>query len=433
MLFDTPVFVSPSSFDRSSLYGGVRIAPDVEAENRLQQTQQNALRQADLMHYLPKPDPRAMDAVLGQWQNLFPKMGVCMLLAEAHRDALPALQAVCRHRRVPVVGGIFPQLVREGFLHSGGVWLLCFKQMPYAALHAPLPRDEAGIERAIDRIANGIRAQMGAGWQEGGDSTLFLFFDAALPHIGQVLDQLYLQLANRVHYAGVNAGSESFRPMPCLFDGERVVEQGVLVLLLNPHRGVVLEHGYRMPRDTVYATSGRGNCIAQIDWRPAFDVYREWVLAHYGVTISRENFRDLAPRYPLGILRGQNQVLVCVPLALGSEGELQCAGEIPPDSVLTLLEPPSIGGGEMLHQLMDGLLQLADGAVHDLLLFYCAGRRIQLGFEAAQRELRTLAGRFDGRHMAGAVSLGEIGSCPGGGYPQFHGATLAALCWQRST
>ena len=60
--------------------------------------------------------------------------------------------------------------------------------------------------------------------------SLFLIFDAMVPNIASVVDGIYLALANRVEYAGVNAGSETFQPMPCLFDGERVVGNGLLGL-----------------------------------------------------------------------------------------------------------------------------------------------------------------------------------------------------------
>jgi coenzyme F420-reducing hydrogenase gamma subunit len=52
-------------------------------------------------------------------------------------------------------------------------------------------------------------------------TTLFMLFDAMIPNIASILDGLYLSLADRVRYVGVNAGSETFQPMPCLFDQDR--------------------------------------------------------------------------------------------------------------------------------------------------------------------------------------------------------------------
>ena len=122
-----------------------------------------------------------------------------------------------------------------------------------------------------------------------------------------MLDALYLRLADRVDYAGVNAGSETFQPMPCLFDEARVVGQGVLVLLLPDAERTLLEHGYPVPERVMTATSTVGNCIQSIDWRPAFDVYQAIIGEEYGIALTRENLYQYAVHIPVGILRASAQ------------------------------------------------------------------------------------------------------------------------------
>ena len=63
------------------------------------------------------------------------------------------------------------------------------------------------------------------------EATLFCIFDALVFNIATHLDAWYLALADRVHYAGVNAGSERFVPINCLFDNERSIAGGVLLQL----------------------------------------------------------------------------------------------------------------------------------------------------------------------------------------------------------
>jgi hypothetical protein len=301
--------------------------------------------------------------------------------------------------------------------------------MPYTALYENLPADAEGVERAVAGIVAGIRAQI----DDTPDATLFMLFDAMVPNISTLLDSLYLQLANRVHYAGANAGSETFRPMPCLFDGERVIQHGVLVMLLKPHKGAILEHGYSAPAHTVYATSTEGNRIAQIDWRPAFEVYQELVREQYGIDITAENFYQHGVHFPFGIVRANHHVLVRIPVMLGEDGSLFCVGEVPPNSVLTLLERPSVDTNQTLQTLVDGLRALnGDLSDAELLLFYCAGRRLHLGNDAATGELQELRHRLGERQIAGAVSLGEIGGSTTWGYPLFHNATLVASLWHRA-
>ncbi|HEX5338071.1 MAG TPA: FIST C-terminal domain-containing protein [Gallionella sp.] len=384
------------------------------------------MERQNMMRFIPALDDAAIREALLVWQAVYPKMGVLAMLPEADKEAVSQLQRECSQLGIPLVGGIFPALVRNGEFCTCGVWLLCFDVMPYAALHEGLPGDAAGAERAAKEIAERIRNEI----DDTPDVTLFMMFDAMVPNIGTMLDTLYLQLANRVHYAGVNAGSETFQPMPCLFDGERIIQNGVLTVLLQSHNGAILEHGYRAPAKTVYATSTEGNRISQIDWRPAFDVYRELVRAQYQLEITRENFYQHAVHFPFGIVRANHHVLVRIPVMLGEDGSLFCVGEVPPNSVLTLLERPSVDSGHTLKVLIDGLTILnGSSAGKELLLFYCAGRRLHLGLEAATGELSDFVKSTEASQVAGALSLGEIGGSTAMGYPLFHNATLVAAGW----
>lgn len=386
------------------------------------------MSKADTMRYLPSVDDAALDDVLTEWRSRYPQLGICALLSEAEKDGVAVLQSACARHGVPLAGGIFPALVDNGEFHSSGVCLLALEQMPYTRLYENLPADAAGVARAVSEISAGIRAQI----DDTPDVTLFMLFDAMVPNISTLLDGLYLQLANRVHYAGANAGSETFQPMPCLFDGERIIQHGVLVMLLKPHKGAILEHGYSAPDRTVYATSTEGNRIAQIDWRPAFEVYQELVREQYGVEITAENFYQHGVHFPFGIVRANHHVLVRIPVMLGEDGSLFCVGEVPPNSVLTLLERPSVDTSHTLQTLVDGLIALnGDLSDAELLLFYCAGRRLHLGDAAALGELQELRHRLGERQIAGALSLGEIGGSTTWGYPLFHNATLVASLWHR--
>jgi hypothetical protein len=307
---------------------------------------------------------------------------------------------------------------------------LCFRKMPHFALYDNLPVEAAEAGRAAERIANDICAQI----DHISDITLFMLFDAMVPNIGSLLDNIYLHLANRVHYAGANAGSETFQPMPCLFDSERTVQNGVLLMLLTQHKGAILEHGYHTNPHTSYATSTNGNCISQIDWQPAFKVYQELVREHFGEEVTAENFYQYGVHFPFGIVRANHHVVVRIPVRLTEDGSLFCVGEVPANSVLTLLKAPTVRSVETLHNLTEGL-QALNGDVKDteILLFYCAGRRLHLGIPMATTELEAFAGLIHASKIAGALSLGEIGGLTVHGYPLFHNATLVASCWEHGT
>ncbi len=378
------------------------------------------------VQYLPHIEERPLQELLGAWHSAFPKMGVLVLLPEAERDAVSRIQQACSRLQVPVVGALFPALVEDNAFRTQGAWLLRFDEMPYAALYPDLPQAPDGVRLAMD----GIAADLAPYLEGGGDMTLFMVFDAMVPNVATLLDEMYLRLADRVHYMGANAGSESFQPMPCLFDGARIVQRGMLAMLLPGRRGAVVEHGYAAPAQMLSATATEGNRIRQIDWRPAFEVYREMARAEYGVEITRENFYEYAVHVPFGIIRANGTILVRIPVALDEDGSLFCVGEVPPQALLTLLAAPAVDSGQTIDTLMRGLAALAPpSGGNELLLFYCAGRRLHLGIQAAERELGLFTSRAHAGQIAGALSLGEIGGATQWDYPLFHNAALVASWW----
>jgi hypothetical protein len=378
------------------------------------------------VHYFPALDESGFAGILEVWQAAFPRLAVLALLPEAEKDNVPLLQKFFSSRGISLMGGIFPELVVQGRFHKEGCWLLRFDEAPYYLLQEKLPHGREGAERVAAEVCGQLRPRL----EGDGEATLFMLFDALVPNIASMLDEVYLKLADRVHYAGANAGSETFRPMPCLFDNTRTVSDAVLAILIKSHHGAILEHGYQLPEYCHSATSIEGNRIASISWRPAFEMYCELVRTQYGVEITRDNFYQYAVHFPFGIVRANHNVLVRIPVALGADGSLFCVGEVPPHSVLTLLEAPAVNSRHTVDALVERLARLNGGvAGRDLLLFYCAGRRMHLGVGAAEDEVQDMERRSGARQVAGALSLGEIGASTLWGYPLFHNATLVTALW----
>jgi len=379
------------------------------------------------VHYFPGFEEARIKETLASWQAECPDMGVLALVPESAKDQVGQLQRICTAAGIRLAGGVFPELIVDGHFCREGCWLMRMDTVPLVLLQGNLPVDEDGVSQACEEMIGSIRPIISSCNDE---MTLLLLFDALVPNVASYLDQLYLRLANRVHYAGGNAGSETFQPMPCLFDNEQVVGNGVLAVLLKHHHGALLEHGYALPEHAYTATATDGNRISHIDWKPAFEVYCELVRTQYGVEITRDNFYQYAVHFPFGIVRANHNVLVRIPVALGDDGSLFCIGEVPPHSMLTLLQAPEPGSHHTVDALLQGVSQLNGGtAGENMLLFYCAGRRMHMGVTPAETEVKDLLVRSGATQVVGALSLGEIGSSTVKGYPLFHNATLVAALW----
>lgn len=338
------------------------------------------------------------------------------LVAEAEKDRIPLLQRCATEAGVVIGGGIFPELIaQDRIFKEGGALLIPITDSP-SPLLIPEITGERGVAVAARTLSDYVDKAL-RGSQQG---VLLCLFDAMVPNIATHLDAWYRSLANRVPYVGANAGSETFTPMPCLFDNQKLIGDGVLLQLLKGSKGVALDHGYAAPAEMVVATTTMGNRISLIDWKPALSVYRDVIQKQYGLEVTRENFYSLAVHFPFGIMRGDGEILVRIPVALAEDDSIFCVGEIPPNSILTLLDARS-GSGRTPATLAAALRRTSD-----LLLFYCAGRRMHKG-DAVADELRELIQRTGVEQLSGALSLGEIGSARSGGYPLFHNATIVGL------
>jgi hypothetical protein len=356
---------------------------------------------------------------LQQWHETSPDAGVLALVAELDGKQVSELQALCRESGLPLVGGVFPELHLDGRFYRQGVLLILLQ--PMADFHCMIEfgEDSDATILQVEAMATQIRDRL----VDEQQASLFMFFDALVPNIGTILETLYLQLAEAVHYAGANAGSETFKPIPCLFDSDQLITNGLMLLLLKQHQGAVLEHGYQAPEKLIAATSTEGNRIISIGWKPAFDVYREHIKLLYGIEITPGNFYDYAVHFPFGILRADDELLVRIPVALEPDGSLFCVGEVPEHAVLALLEAPQ----EAALNTADLLAARMGQCQSPVLNFYCAGRRQHLGEEKAADELIRLRQALGSPPLFGAFSLGEVGSSQRGGYPLFHHACLVCM------
>lgn len=369
--------------------------------------------------YLDAVEPGALRSVLESWRATYPRCAVLALLPETAAADVATLQAACRAAGVPLLGGLFPRLIHDGSFRNSGAWLLRLDEAPRHGLVDGF-QDGAAVA-AARRLVASISPRPPA---RDAPDTLFLLCDATTPDLDGILEQLHQELGTSVRYLGVLAGSESFRPMPCLFDGQRLVGGGALWLLLPARQRTLLVHDYSAPEGVGVATSASGNQIASVDGRPAFDFYRDRLLEQHGVELTRENFYRHAVEFPLGIELEDGQLLVRMPVALEADGSIRCGGPVPEHAILVVCRAPPPRFGEAGRALAERLRQAH--VASPMVLFYCAGRRLRLGSES-EADLRALLGVTRAK-AAGAITLGEIGSALGPS-PLFHNGALVCMGW----
>jgi hypothetical protein len=340
---------------------------------------------------------------------------VAVMLAE---DGAPDLEAVVKAlaaTRTSFFGGLFPALIDGQEKRDRGALLFALPKLAEPMLVKGLDTDRFVLPDALPFVQ----------WHRGPKPTALLLVDGASPNISHFLRAVYHQLGNRVSYWGGGAGSLTLRPRPCVFTRDGVHQgAGILALSSLPSR-LGVRHGWRELEGPFLATRSDRNAIIQLNWRNAFGVYRSTVEADAGVTITPENFFQVASGYPFGIRKEGQEVLVRDPVAVGPGGSLICVGDVPENAALSILkgEPRLL----MSAARQAGREALLDGdpdrvrPVRHCLLADCVSRSLFLGERFAE-ELDEIVDGLGGLHPVGMLTLGEISS-HGESYLEFFNKT----------
>lgn len=255
-------------------------------------------------------------------------------------------------------------------------------------------------------------------------------FGGMVGNINTLLREVHLQLQSPPLYSGINAGSETFQPMPCLFNATQCVGDGVLGVFLPHEAHPVIRHAYPASKSLMRASSSLGNRVVSIDGRPAFEVYQEVIQREYGQVLTAANFYELAVHFPFGLVTALD-IVVRIPVALGEDGSLVCVGEVPPDSMLHLLKAPTLEESSCVTEMVYAITERSPlPGIASLLTFYCAGRRLHFG-DRAEEELSALQVETQCKEQFGALTLGEIDCEADLEFPRFHNAAL--VCFPQAT
>lgn len=375
-----------------------------------------------ILKYFETPDSAALDDTLQKWKDEIPGLGVLALCSEQSVSEVALLQQLANRHGLPLAGAVVPGLIAGGQLKHRGILLAVLDAaIPQAII--PLQRGAKGTDdSAVAELTAFVETHAG----KDGEDTLLLFIDATTPDIATLLDKLYLNAGNRVRYAGTNVGSESFKPIPCLFDNTSFAAGAALAILLPGHPGAALAHRYCKTTPLSLATGASGNRISSINGRPAFEAYRELMAQRHKIELTRENFYQHAVHFPLALHLAEGEPLVRIAVDVDENGCLSCIGEIPEASLLSVVEAASPDSDETIREIAN---QLRPYSPASAMAFYCAGRLLHHGAEAATRELTGLQEALAPAQLFGALSLGEIANYRGQGYPRFHNATIVALPW----
>ncbi|MBN1764521.1 MAG: FIST C-terminal domain-containing protein [Sedimentisphaerales bacterium] len=296
----------------------------------------------------------------------------------------------------PIFGGIFPEIIYgKDKLSKGCIVAGLFEDAQVQTI-SRLSDMEIDYESQIDESLS-----------TGDTKTMLVFVDGFAKRIGAVIDSLFNVFGLEFNYIGGGAGSLSLKQKPCLFTNEGLIQDSMILIMLNMESGVGVCHGWNEVAGPYKVTESDQNIIQTLDWKPAFQVYREVVEQHSQMTFTDDNFFDIAKSYPFGINKLGTEKIVRDPLMAGENDSLVCVGEVPQESYVHILT----GDVDSLVNAAHTALTLSENTFNTecekktILFIDCISRVLFLGDEFI-RELEAVS--HNDIPLIGALTIGEI-------------------------
>ena len=328
-----------------------------------------------------------------------------MLLACAANEYSPdLLDAGLRRLPIPVSGGIFPGIIFGEKYYVRGSLVIA---LPFEAKVAHISGLSAIDADYSESVANFADALISC-------PTVFVFLDGTIKRINAFLDGVYDNLGAETKYLGGITGSRDRIHSPCLFSNAGLVQNKAQLVGIPYSSETGISLGWQKLAGPLLVTESRNETIMGLDYKPAFDAYREIVEiasgnddthTHHG----NEFLLDMVRNHPLGIEKGG--AFACEPFNLEGKS-LVCRDAIPcltPIYVLTA-EPQNLidASNSAARNLTE---RLPVGNSESLPIIFACARRSQFLQASHSNEVGEIADKLrQFGEVFGALTQGEIAS-----------------------
>ncbi|MFA8437189.1 MAG: FIST signal transduction protein [Marinifilaceae bacterium] len=317
-----------------------------------------------------------------------------------------------------VFGGLFPAIIYGNQKYEKGTLIVGFEEVFNVKLIENLSKPNQNLEEVLlSDFAVSDQLQ-----------TMFVFVDGFAKKINAFIESLFITRGLQYNYIGGGAGSLCLQQQPCIISNKGLTRDSAIIAETPLNSGIGVKHGWETISNQFKVTAAENTIIKELNFQPAFSVYKKTVENHSGKNLSHDNFFRIAKAYPFGIDKIDAEKVVRDPLQIGDNGSLVCVGEVASGSFLSILS-----GNK------DSLINAAIEAVEasrlnkkgnpDKFIFLvdCISRVLFLQ-EEFPKELEAVFSQCNSLPLIGVLSIGEIAN-NGKDYLEFYNKTAVIGCF----
>lgn len=341
-----------------------------------------------------------------------PEVRGLQILASVNNPwVLDEVDALLKSLTLPVFGGMFAGVIFEGQAHDVGTIVVGMPVEPVIRTIAGLDNPETDFKAALAEGVSGACA----------GKTVFAYVNCTSSAIETFLAALFEYCGSDCTYIGGGAGALDFVPRPYLMSNQGLLEAYAVLAVTEMAGSVGVSHGWRSLAGPFLITEASGHVVQTLNWRPAFEVYKEVVEAHAGKSFDDMPFYDLSKFYPFVLGRVGAEGVVRDPVNRNPDGSLLCVGDMPVNSLVDIVTgtPHS-----MIRAATKAAATANEGFTGErtagaTLLIECISRSLCLG-DSLPHELEAV--RIPGLPQFGVLTIGEIAGS-GKNYLEFYNKT----------
>jgi hypothetical protein len=279
-----------------------------------------------------------------------------------------------------IIGALFPKIIYNGKLYDSGFVVLGLDEDIEIK---KLDLNNLNIDFEVDK------------------KSAFVFIDAFSKNIGEFMEEVYFNFSD-VTFIGGGAGSLDFIQRPVVFTNEGIFENAAVIGFLDKEIKLDVKHGWVGISEPMLVTKANKNILKELDYKNAFDVYKEFLKTYYNIEINKNNFFEIAKGYPFGIRKIDNEVIVRDPIAVNENNEIVLVGDISENSYVRILK----GKKDNLINAAKEVSVVAKNK--DVTLFIDCISRVLFLEDDFQKEIDEVM--KNSKNLIGALTLGEIAS-----------------------
>lgn len=257
--------------------------------------------------------------------------------------------------------------------------------------------------------------------------TALVMTDALAGHADDLIEQLTIATSGTYEFAGGGAGDDARFTKTHVFHGTRVLSDAVVALEILSQKpvGIGVQHGWEPASEGYRVTSIDGARIVTLDGYPAADVFEH----HAAATKQQLDRRDPLPFFLHNIvgIETANGHRLRVPLAIGADGSVTCAAEIPAGATVHIMKTSSTSASDAAATAARSAVRALQGSARPAaaLFFDCVATRLRLG-DVFGFELDAVRTALGGSDLVGCNTYGQIARADGQ-FGGFHNCTAVVL------